>query len=98
MSGMLTETIVLDALERAAAAHGVHEAEELGGVYDEEWPSWYAAHMADALAGHGLDADVLKAALERAAAAHAAHEAETGVKDADWPRWYAAYMTPLLTR
>jgi len=98
MTSMLTETMVLDALERAAAAHGVHEAEELGGVYDDEWPSWYAAHMAQALAGHGLDAEVLKTTLEQAAAAHGQHEAETGAKDADWPRWYAAYMTPLLTR
>jgi len=98
MTSMLTETMVLDALERAAAAHGVHEAEELGGVYDDEWPSWYAAHMAHALAGHGLDAEALKTTLEQAAAAHGQHEAETGAKDADWPRWYAAYMTPLLTR
>jgi len=96
MSSMVTEAIVLDALERAAAAHGVHEAEELGGVYDEEWPSWYAAHMAGTLAGHGIGADALRVALERAAAAHAEHEQSTGTKDSDWPRWYAAHMTPSL--
>jgi len=96
MSSVLTQEIVLDALERAAAAHGVHETEELGGVYDEEWPSWYAAHMAGTLADHGVGADSLKLALERAAAAHAEHEQSTGAKDADWPRWYAAHMTPSL--
>jgi hypothetical protein len=37
--------VILDALKRAAKAHGVHEAEVLGGVYDEQWPEWYAAHM-----------------------------------------------------
>jgi hypothetical protein len=31
------------ALERAAAAHGVHEAET--GRADPEWPDWYASFM-----------------------------------------------------
>lgn len=99
MNDVLTTKLVLDALERAATAHGVHEAEELGGVYDEEWPSWYAAHMARTLAeaGHPVGADVVKGALEDAAVAHAAHEKDAGVKDPDWPQWYAAHMTPLLT-
>ncbi|MEU4386864.1 hypothetical protein [Promicromonospora sp. NPDC023805] len=46
--------ILLGLLERAAAAHGIHEEEELGGVYDEAWPEWYAEHMARALADQGL--------------------------------------------
>ena len=33
------------ALSRAAAAHGTHEADDLGGVYDEQWPAWYARFM-----------------------------------------------------
>ena len=95
---MLTEETVLVALQQAAAAHGVHEAEELGGVYDEEWPRWYAAHMAQSLAeaGHPIEAGVLQTSLEGAAAAHAAHEEQIGAKDPDWPQWYAAYMTPVL--
>ena len=32
------------ALRDAAAAHGEHEKEL--GHYDEDWPAWYAAHMA----------------------------------------------------
>jgi hypothetical protein len=47
------DKILLGLLEQAAAAHGVHEQEELGGVYDEAWPEWYAAHMARALAEQG---------------------------------------------
>ena len=50
-------TALLDELLReTAAAHGVHEREQLGGVYDEDWPSWYAAHLARTLAerGYGL--------------------------------------------
>ncbi|MEU4393951.1 hypothetical protein [Kribbella sp. NPDC023855] len=45
--------IILDALQRAAAAHGVHEAEELGGKFDEQWPLWYAGHMTKTLAESG---------------------------------------------
>ena len=37
-------------LGRAGAAHGVYEERELGGVYDQQWPRWYA----DYLVGHGL--------------------------------------------
>lgn len=46
------------ALKRAAAAHGIYEAEVLGGVYDTEWPQWYAEHMTQTLAaaGHRLSA------------------------------------------
>ena len=50
----LTE-ILLDALKRAAAAHGIHEAKELGGVYDKDWPEWYAAHMTRTLADAGYE-------------------------------------------
>jgi hypothetical protein len=46
--------VILDALKRAADAHGVHEATELGGVRDEQWPEWYAAHMAKTLEEAGF--------------------------------------------
>ncbi len=32
-----------DALTRAAAAHGVHEAET--GEADPDWPIWYSAYI-----------------------------------------------------
>ena len=37
-------------LARAGAAHGIYEERELGGVYDERWPEWYAAYLVE----HGL--------------------------------------------
>ena len=44
----------IDAIEallaEAAAAHGVFEATELGGVYDAAWPRWYADYAID----HGI--------------------------------------------
>ncbi|MCP8999471.1 hypothetical protein NFC73_06955 [Pseudarthrobacter sp. RMG13] len=53
-----TTEILTDALKQAAAAHGIHEAEVLGGVHDTEWPQWYAEHMTRTLAaaGHRLTA------------------------------------------
>jgi hypothetical protein len=44
-----TVEIILEALKRAAEAHGEHEARELGGVHDVNWPEWYAEHMATTL-------------------------------------------------
>ncbi|WP_407360655.1 hypothetical protein [Microbacterium sp. LBN7] len=49
-----TTRILQDLLTRAAAAHGVHEQEDLGGIHDEQWPQWYAAHMSAALVERGL--------------------------------------------
>jgi hypothetical protein len=41
-----------DALRRAAAAHGDHEART--GETDPNWPEWYAAYMAAEQAGTEL--------------------------------------------
>jgi hypothetical protein len=44
-------------------AHGVFEATELAGVYDKDWPRWYAAYAVDhgigALVGHAVTVDHL---------------------------------------
>jgi hypothetical protein len=45
--------ILLDLLKRAAEAHGIHETNDLGGVYDKQWPQWYAQHMTRTLAEAG---------------------------------------------
>jgi hypothetical protein len=34
-------------LERAKEAHGEYERTELDGVYDEDWPRWYAHYVVD---------------------------------------------------
>ena len=52
-TGSAPDEILLGLLKQAAAAHGVHEQEDLGGVYDEAWPEWYAAHLARGLAELG---------------------------------------------
>ena len=45
-------------LTEAEAAHGVYETTELDGVYDQAWPSWYAAYAVE----HGIG-DVLGQAV-----------------------------------
>ena len=45
--------VIHAALRLAAQAHGDYEATELRGVYDPEWPGWYADHMARSLRDAG---------------------------------------------
>lgn len=44
---------LVDALRRAAKAHGEHEA-RTGGAYDINWPDWYAAYIAAEQSGAPL--------------------------------------------
>jgi hypothetical protein len=37
-------------LGETEAAHGAYETTELNGVYDQEWPHWYAAYAVE----HGI--------------------------------------------
>ncbi len=41
-------------LEMAKEAHGVYEETELNGVYDQDWPRWYATYAID----HGIGASI----------------------------------------
>ncbi len=45
-------------LGEAEEAHGVYETNELGGVYDEAWPAWYARWLVDHGLGHVLGREV----------------------------------------
>ena len=42
-------------LVEAEAAHGVYETTELGGVYDQAWPAWYARYAVEHGIGEQLD-------------------------------------------
>jgi len=50
-------------LARTGEAHGVYEESELNGVYDQQWPRWYAGYAVDhgigTLIGHDITADEL---------------------------------------
>jgi hypothetical protein len=56
-------------LDAAKEAHGVYEETELNGVYDEQWPAWYARYAVDNglgdVLGRSLDADGVAAFFTR---------------------------------
>ena len=57
-------------LAETEAAHGAYETAELNGVYDAEWPAWYAAYAVDhgmgGLLGRDVTADELSQQLQSA--------------------------------
>jgi len=54
-------------LGEAETAHGAYETTELNGVYDQEWPRWYAEYAVDhgigEIVGRPVGADELAALL-----------------------------------
>lgn len=54
-------------LVQAGEAHGIFEQTELKGVYDQDWPRWYAAYVVEhgigALVGHAVTTEQLAAFL-----------------------------------
>lgn len=60
---------ILALLVQAKQAHGVYETTELNGVYDEEWPRWYASYAVDhgmgELVGHPVTTEELTEFLTR---------------------------------
>ena len=79
-------------LEQAGTAHAVYEEGELGGVYDERWPEWYAAYLVE----HGLgellvrpiSAGELSTLLAQCDAAY-----KQAQPDEKWPAFYARRLS-----
>lgn len=38
---------IADLLNQAGSAHHTYEQTELKGVYDQDWPQWYAGYVVD---------------------------------------------------
>jgi hypothetical protein len=74
-------------LVAAEQAHGEYETTQLNGVYDRQWPSWYAAHAVDGgiagLIGHPVTAGELGTFLATTYAEFAALEPKPA------EAWYA---------
>jgi hypothetical protein len=76
-------------LQRAEQAHGVYEATELGGVYDRDWPRWYAEFAIE----HGLAALLGRPApLDRVASFLGAAYADFDRADPKPTEGWAAYI------
>ncbi|MGG7510732.1 hypothetical protein [Plantibacter sp. YIM 135249] len=48
-----TRAVILELVNEAAAAHGVSEENELGGVRDDAWPAWCTDHLVRSLTAGG---------------------------------------------
>jgi hypothetical protein len=72
MIGDKTQTIQT-LLAQTEQAHGAYETAELRGVYDQDWPRWYAAYAVEHglgdLIGHPVAADALASFLTEGYAA-----------------------------
>jgi hypothetical protein len=87
---MTPEKAVSALLRETEAAHGAYETNVLAGVFDEEWPAWYATYLLD----HGLGdrlpgAKMLDVANLAAILAQLAVDYEQGDKASPWPDVYA---------
>ena len=83
-----TRKAVATLLSQAGAAHGVYEENELNGVYDENWPDWYAAYLVQHglgdLLGAPILADQLSQLLKQCDQAYKQERPGRG-----WPEFYA---------
>jgi hypothetical protein len=85
-----TETQIATMLRQTEEAHAVFEREILDGVYDEDWPAWYAAYLIqnglDDLTP-GFDVETLAARLKQLDEAYKKEEPAS-----EWPDFYAARL------
>jgi hypothetical protein len=77
-------------LVRTGEAHGAFESTDLQGVYDQEWPRWYAVYAVEhgigALVGHVVTIDTLAAFF---ASSNAEFEATEPTPDEPWAAYTA---------
>jgi hypothetical protein len=81
-------------LGRAQQAHGAYETTELDGVYDQDWPRWYAAYAVEngigALVGHAVTTDRLAQFL---ASTFAEFQQAEPKPTEPWAAWTARRIT-----
>jgi hypothetical protein len=82
MAGLLTE---------ASAAHNEFEQRELNGVYDQEWPVWYAEYLVKHGIGERLGEAITAEKLARLLAQYD-KEYTTQKRQESWPDYYAAQL------
>jgi hypothetical protein len=83
-----TERAVAALLAQAGSAHGAYEERDLGGVYDQNWPDWYAAYLVEhslgRLLGRAVAVRQLSGFLKRCD-----EEYKSENPAASWPDYYA---------
>jgi hypothetical protein len=78
-------------LSEAEAAHAEYEASALGGVFDREWPRWYATYLYEhgvaRLLPERISADQLASRLAECDESYRRDEPAIG-----WEEYYAARL------
>jgi hypothetical protein len=86
-----------DLLVQTQEAHAAFESTELNGVYDTEWPSWYATYAVDhgfgALVGRDVTVDELAGLLT---SGQAAFEATVPRPSESWAAFTARRLAEAL--
>lgn len=81
-------------LHDAEAAHGTYETTVLNGVYDQEWPRWYAAYAVEhgigELVGRAITTDLLAQFLAASFGDFQRTEPQPGEP---WPTYTARRIT-----
>jgi hypothetical protein len=95
MTNQNSEQRIAALLSETGAAHGVYEERELNGVYDQNWPAWYAAY----LVAHGLG-DLVAAPLTTEQLSQLLKQCDEAYKREQpaegWPSYYARLMVARL--
>ena len=86
-----TEAALAALLGQAGAAHGAYETAELGGVYDQQWPAWYARYLVE----HGIGDLLGRAVTAEEVAALLVRYDEAYNRECSaiaWPDYYARLL------
>ena len=82
---------IANLLDKTQTAHGAYEERVLNGVYDQDWPAWYAvylvAHGIADLFGQTITAEQLARLLKQYDEGYRAQQRQDG-----WPDYYAAQL------
>jgi len=81
-------------LSQTEQDHGVFEATELKGVYDQEWPAWYATHAVELGIGALIGRPVTTERLTQFLVSTFAEFQQTQPKPTEaWTAWTARRIT-----
>ncbi len=84
------QTAIAALLRETESAHGAYETQMLGGVRDEDWPTWYATYLLDhGLADHLPGGETVKIEDLAATLKRLAADYEREQPEAPWPDVYA---------